>query len=138
MRRLRSERGQAAVEFALVIPVMLLFMLGIFEVGRTYFNNEAIATAARDGARAGAIHTGSTAAQVQGFVQAAIYANAPGLKQSSLTIVTKCIDPADSSDTDCYKQNMIVDVTVTYPYHIGVLSFAASGTLKTHTQLRFE
>ena len=58
--RRRSERGQTAVEFALVIPVMLLFLLGIFQIGITYFNNESIATAARDGARAGAIHTGST------------------------------------------------------------------------------
>ena len=135
MRRL-SERGQTAVEFALVIPVMLLFVLGIFEVGRTYFNNEAIQTAARDGARAGAIHTGATSAQIQAYVQAAVLANTPGLKPSNVTVTTTCIE--SSGDSTCWEQNDTIDVRVTYPYHIGVLSFAASGTLTAHTQLRFE
>jgi Flp pilus assembly protein TadG len=135
MSRFRSERGQTAVEFALVIPVMLLFMFGIFEVGRTYFNNEAISTAARDGARAGAIHTGQTQAQIQALVQAAVWANAPGTNQA--TVVATCQGTADSTGNKCV-QNNIIDVVVTYPYHIGVLSFAASGTLTAHTQLRFE
>jgi Flp pilus assembly protein TadG len=136
MRR-GSERGQTAVEFALVIPVMLLFMFGIFEVGRTFFNNEAIATAARDGARAGAIHTGQTQAQIQTLVAAAVAANTPGITQSALTVVALCQGTADSSGNKCI-QNNIVDVTVTYPYHIGVMQFSKGGTLTAHTQLRFE
>jgi Flp pilus assembly protein TadG len=136
MRRL-SERGQTAVEFALVIPVMLLFVLGVFEVGRTYYNNEAIATAARDGARAAAIHTGMTQAQLNVAVRAAVLANTPGLNSSNVLTNAFCETPAHVVDT-CSIQNDIVDVTVTYPYHIGVLSFAASGTLTAHTQLRFE
>ena len=75
MRR-RSERGQSAVEFALVIPAMLLFLLGIFQIGITFFDNESLQTSARDGARAGAIHTGATLAQIQAYVDAAVRANA--------------------------------------------------------------
>jgi Flp pilus assembly protein TadG len=136
MRRL-SERGQSAVEFALVIPVMLLFVLGIFEVGRTYFNNEAIQTAARDGARAAAIHTGMTQVQLNAAVRTAVLANTPGLTSANVTTNAFCETPTHVVDT-CSVQNDIVDVTVTYPYHIGVMAFAATGTLTAHTQLRFE
>ena len=44
---------------------MLLFLLGIFQIGITFFDNESLQTSARDGARAGAIHTGSTVTQIQ-------------------------------------------------------------------------
>jgi Flp pilus assembly protein TadG len=136
VRRL-SERGQTAVEFALVIPVMLLFLLGVFEVGRTYFNNETLSTAARDGARAGAIHTGATDAVIKADVVAAVKANAVGLNLSNIVVTPTCPGPPDTTGNSCL-QNSIIDVVVTYPYHIGVLSFAASGTLTAHTQLRME
>jgi Flp pilus assembly protein TadG len=135
MRRL-SERGQTAVEFALVIPVMLLFILGIFEVGRTYFNNESLQTSARDGARTGALYAGDTQAQIQTIVQTAVWANATGLNKP--TVTATCPDPPATPGTTPCIQNNRVDVVVTYPYHIGVLSFGVSGTLKAHTQLRFE
>jgi Flp pilus assembly protein TadG len=136
MRRL-SERGQTAVEFALVIPIMLLFVLGIFEVGRAYFNNESLQTSARDGARTGALYAGDTPAQIQTIVQTAVWANATGLTKP--TVVATCIaDTAPPTGTTPCIQNNRVDVVVTYPYHIGVLSFGVGGTLTAHTQLRFE
>jgi Flp pilus assembly protein TadG len=138
MRR-RSERGQTAVEFALVIPVMLLFLLGIFQIGITYYHNESLQTSARDGARAGAIHTGSTLAQIQAYVDAAVRANAVGLDTSTSTLVVAsgCTLPPSTAATAC-DQGDTIDVTVTYPWKIGVLAFSKSGTLTTHTQLRME
>jgi Flp pilus assembly protein TadG len=136
--RRRSERGQTAVEFALVIPVMLLFLLGIFQIGITYFNNESIATAARDGARAGAIHTGATSTQIIADATAAVQNSVVGLSQSNLTITVVGIDNPQAPNGTLWDQGDIIDVTVTYPWKIGVLAFSASGTLTTHTQLRME
>jgi Flp pilus assembly protein TadG len=135
----RSERGQSAVEFALVIPVMLLFLLGIFQVGITFFHQEAVQTAARDGARAGAIHTGSTFAQIQGYVDAAVRANAANLDKSPSTLVvtSRCAVPPSSTPTTCDAGDTIY-VTVTYPWKIGALAFSKSGTLSTTTSLRME
>jgi Flp pilus assembly protein TadG len=136
--RTRSERGQTAVEFALVIPVMLLFILGIFQIGSTYFNKESLQTAARDGARAGAIHTGSTPAVIIQDAKDAVTANAVGLTTGSLTITVVGKDNPDAPNGVLWDQNDIVDVTVTYPWKIGVLAFSKSGTLTTHTWLRME
>ena len=46
-----SERGQSLVEFALVIPIVLLIMLGLFDQGRIVFINNSLSDGARDGAR---------------------------------------------------------------------------------------
>ncbi len=55
-RRLaRADRGQALVEFALVAPVLLLLVVGIFEFGRAWNALQAVTDAAREGARAAVI-----------------------------------------------------------------------------------
>lgn len=46
-----NERGVVAVEFAFVIVVLLLFMAGIVEFGRTLWYADALTKATRDGAR---------------------------------------------------------------------------------------
>ena len=45
------ERGQAMVETAIVIPILLVLMVGIFEVGRAYETWQVLTNAAREGAR---------------------------------------------------------------------------------------
>ncbi len=49
-------RGQALSEFAIVVPVFLLILLGIFETGRFIFNYEALNNATREGARYAIVH----------------------------------------------------------------------------------
>jgi Flp pilus assembly protein TadG len=44
-------RGQALVEFALVFPIALLVLFGIFDVGRLVFMYTGLTNAAREGAR---------------------------------------------------------------------------------------
>ena len=44
-------RGQALVEFALVIPIFLLFLVALFDVGRAVFAYNTLTNAAREGAR---------------------------------------------------------------------------------------
>ncbi|MCT1433984.1 pilus assembly protein, partial [Dietzia maris] len=45
------DRGAAAVEFALVLPILLLLVLGILEFGRAYHVQTILSNAARDGVR---------------------------------------------------------------------------------------
>jgi Flp pilus assembly protein TadG len=50
----RSERGAAAVEFAVVAPVLLLFIFAIIDFGRFLATHNRLVSAVREGARAGA------------------------------------------------------------------------------------
>jgi Flp pilus assembly protein TadG len=50
-RCLRNERGQALAEFALVLPLVLLFIAGVVEMGRAWNIKQAVTDAAREGAR---------------------------------------------------------------------------------------
>lgn len=51
-RRQRERRtGQALVEFSLVIPLFLLLLVGLFDLGRAVFAYNTLTNAAREGAR---------------------------------------------------------------------------------------
>ncbi len=50
-REIRGEKGQALIEAALVVPLLLLIAVGIFEFGRAYQTWEILTNAAREGAR---------------------------------------------------------------------------------------
>lgn len=57
------DSGAAAVEFALVLPVLLLILFGIIDFGRAYNMQLALTQAAREGVRSVALRDGTDAAQ---------------------------------------------------------------------------
>ena len=57
----RNERGAAAVEFALVLPLLVLLFAGIAELGRIYYLQATLSGAAREGARVMAVQNDTTA-----------------------------------------------------------------------------
>jgi hypothetical protein len=59
VRGRRRTRGQALVEFALVLPIFLAMLLGIVDLGRVIWANNALAGAAREAARFAIVHGGS-------------------------------------------------------------------------------
>jgi hypothetical protein len=62
MRQRRHEgrqAGQSLLEFALVIPIFLAMLLGLVDLGRAIWANNAVANAAREAARFAAVHGGA-------------------------------------------------------------------------------
>ena len=59
-----SEKGAAALEFAIIVPVLLLLVLGLMDIGRLLLVNMSLLSAAQQGARVSAMTassvTGST------------------------------------------------------------------------------
>lgn len=47
----RNGRGQALVEFALILPIFLLVFVALFDLGRAVFTYNTLTNAAREGAR---------------------------------------------------------------------------------------
>ncbi len=52
---MEKEKGQALVEMALVLPILLLLLFGIIEFGRIFSAGLVVNLGAREGARLGAI-----------------------------------------------------------------------------------
>lgn len=67
--RVRSESGAAAVEMALVLPLLLLLVGGVVDFGRAYFTQITLTSASREGVRAA--QTGASATTVAARTQAA-------------------------------------------------------------------
>ena len=53
-RRNARRRGQALIEFALIVPVLFLLFVGCLDFGRVFYNGMAVTHAARAGAQYGA------------------------------------------------------------------------------------
>ena len=47
----RSERGQSMAEFALILPLFLVFIFAVMEIGRAWGAKQSLTIAAREGAR---------------------------------------------------------------------------------------
>lgn len=97
MRRLTAfgharTRGQALVEFALVVPIFLLVLFGILDMSRFVYDSNALNEAAREAARQGTVawrpvdcNGLSRVACVQTLVQHRI--TAVGVATSDITVV---------------------------------------------------
>lgn len=96
----RRDRGAAAVEFALVAPVLLALVGGIVEFSHAYNLQISVTQAAREAAREMAISDDQSAAAV------AAAAGAPGLNTGSFTYA---FVPGACSDGET------MTVTITYP-----------------------
>jgi Flp pilus assembly protein TadG len=46
-----SIKGQSLLEFAIAVPIFLVVVLGVFDVGRVFFSTITLVSAAREGAR---------------------------------------------------------------------------------------
>lgn len=84
-RRPKRVRGAAAVEFAVVSPVLFLLIFGMLDVGRAVMVQNLMTNAARDGART-AILSDATASDVAAQVE-------KYLAESSVPGVTVTVSP---------------------------------------------
>lgn len=56
VKRVRNEKGQAVVELAITLPILLLILCGIIDYGWIITNQNAIDYSAREGARYAIVH----------------------------------------------------------------------------------
>ena len=95
------ERGAELVEFALILPLILVLIMGIFDFGLAFQRYEVVTNAAREGARLGSLASGYQPSDIQGRVDA--YCVAAGLPGG-------CPATATQNNPGVY-----VDKTVTIP-----------------------
>lgn len=104
MARLPSDRGAAAVEMALVLPVLLMLLVGIVEFGQAYYTKIALTSAARDGARALALGAPDWQDRTRNATNF-------GVEAANVT-VTANADPCTAGST--------AEITASYPHDVGI------------------
>jgi len=114
-RRSSHEPGQALVEFSLTIPIFLLMLVAVFDVGRGIYTYNALSEAARDLARISATHVGLPVGTSDATVQriAAIRGITPAM--SDPVFICTDLYGASVAAEDCTSGDY-VRVTVTAPY----------------------
>jgi Flp pilus assembly protein TadG len=81
MRRRRT-RGQALVELAFVLPLVILMLLGLFDFGRAIYAYNTVSNAAREAARVAIVNPNVAAVQAEASSQAI----ALGISPASVTV----------------------------------------------------
>ena len=80
---LRKERGQDLAEYALILPIFLLIIMGIFDMGRAVYYYSALQNSVREGARYGIIYPDDTTG-----IENVVYQKAVGLDIRNLNVIT--------------------------------------------------
>jgi Flp pilus assembly protein TadG len=124
---LKDKRGQSIIEFALVLPILLMVLFGITEFGRAIMVKNILHTASREGARLAAVSPVSDSLSVKGRVEEVL--DAANIDAETIIIE---FSPADKS----------VKVTVTSVFEVlsgGIAKpFVGTYTLKGTTVMRYE
>jgi Flp pilus assembly protein TadG len=65
-----NQRGTSAVEFAIVLPLLVVFVFGIIEFGLVFYDKSMVTNASREAARAGIVYRDPplTVAEIQSVV----------------------------------------------------------------------
>lgn len=135
--------GAAAVEFALVAPILFLLIVGTAQFGIALNNYVMLTEAVSTGARQLAVSRG--AATPRTSTVSAIQASAPTLVSGNITITTTINGTACTTDTACStalssNAGNPATVTATYPCDLNVfgINFAPTCTLSSTTAERIE
>ncbi len=123
-RRRRVEAGQAVVELALVVPVLVLLLLGIAEFGRLYGAYLTVEQAAREGARVAALG-GSDSDVIQAVDNAASWLD---LKQLSVSITP-------SQGQRLAGQSVTVEVDYRFNFVAPVISSLVGNSILLHSKM---
>ena len=108
---IRSEHGAAVIEMAFALPIVVVFIWVIVQLGLVFRATSGIQHALGEGARLATVWPEPSAEDIQARVAEAVYGIGPG----------EFSDPLVEPGTDC--DNSCLDVTVTYSQETDLLLF---------------
>ena len=130
MKRLRRhEKGQAVVEFALILPLFLLLVFAITEFGRVWMIQHVITTASRAGCRRGILPS-SDFGEIETIVND--FCAAASLDLARVDTLTNGLEGGFGAGGDT------VEVTVTYDFQVlsGSIISALQGSIQLNSTTR--
>ena len=135
-RRLRTDKGAALLEFALILPLLVMLLLGVVDFAYLFAQNLDVRHGAREGARLVAVNyqpnpANSGASQTTDIVNEVM----ARMDASALTTVT-----LEACGTGTVGDGAKADVTVQGQTLTGVLDWAIPNpiTLSSHVEIKIE
>ncbi len=122
----RSFRGQSLVEWALILPVFLLLLMAIIDLGRVTYTYSALFNSTREGARYGIIHPNDTSG-----ITSTVRSLSVGLDPALITVI------ATRPTTRTIRVFATYQFTVVTPFASAILG-SQSIILRTQTTMRVE
>ena len=104
--RMRNERGATAVEFAMIMPLLIVLVIGIAEFGRAFQVQGTLSAAAREGVRLMALQNDPATARAA--VRNAAASLDPGVTDAQIAITPASCPVLNSGSTS-------VRLTIRYP-----------------------
>jgi Flp pilus assembly protein TadG len=106
------EKGTSAVEFAMILPLLLLLLFAMIEFGFVLYDKAVITNASREGARTGILMK-DPRVPVSTIVSTVNAYSASNL----ITFGTTTVPATTVSGAPCAASGDDITVSVTYPYH---------------------
>lgn len=130
MKSLKNDKGQSLVEFAILLPVLLLLLMGILEFGLILNSYLTINNSAREGARLGIV-SGSNIE-----INSLINNISPNLDKTKLIINITPLEEGSRKSGDTIKVEVIYNYQVIIPIISNILNDVVE--LKAQTSMRIE
>ncbi|MDS0525888.1 pilus assembly protein [Clostridium sp. SHJSY1] len=129
MKSLKNQNGQALVEFAIILPILLILVMGILQFGMMLNSYLAIENATREGARAGIV--GKSDFEIKNM----IIAMSPSLDPQNIVIT---INPTENSRKS--GDTLVVKITYNYELTVPIISSLFNNVivLNGQTSMRIE
>ena len=136
-----QQHGQSVLEFAMVLPLLLLIVFGIIEFGRAYYQYNTLTKAIRDGARYMSKHVYSATYETS-TKNLVVYGNTFGTGTPilpGLTTARIVLTPVPSGATLASPPDWLTVSVNGYPFNSLVPSFIPMGnvTFSPSIQMRF-
>jgi hypothetical protein len=106
-----EERAGAAVEMAMLLPLLVILVMGIIDVGRILFTNITIHEAAQEGAYFGAFNAGDPN-EVRARVTESV--DRPDLTDANAQVNVFCL-PADDDNPERIQVQVLYDLDLLTP-----------------------
>ena len=109
--RRQAQQGAAAVEFALILPILLLVFFGMIELSLALYNKAILTNASREGARAGIVLSSPKLTDAQIRTVVLNYTNGALISLGSTTAPTVTIEQSTPAS---FPNPLRVTVSYTY------------------------